>query len=432
MNDNVKRIKTEKRKGISTDIDIEIASPAAKAVLLSLLVLIILTFTVYQVYILKGGNNRMKTQTALYQTVSRSVTTQGFVIREEQYVNNPHTGTVVPAVSNGSKVAINDTVAQIYPTEDAARRAARVEELNDAIAYYRSVAFANTGVSPNDLELYKRNAVEALTALSAAAENNDLNRFAELTDDLRMAITKKQIACGNTVDVSDKLAELTAERDALLPSVTASAAVVSDVSGYYVALADGYESLTDFSGILQLTAADVDALNNSTPRAIPANTVGKLVTKFSWYLVCNVSAKEIYGIESGDSVSVNFLHSSVGAINMYVAAINEGEQEGTVTLILKSNKMNSSIATLRKEAVRISLERYKGYVVDPKAVRTVEGETGVYVKLGNIVKFRKIDISYSDENMILATCPDGENGYLKQYDEIIIEGTDLYDGKNID
>ena len=34
--------------------------------------------------------------------------------------------------------------------------------------------------------------------------------------------------------------------------------------------------------------------------------------------------------------------------------------------------------------------------------------------------------------MILATCPDGESGYLKQYDEIIIEGTDLYDGKNID
>ena len=432
MSDNVKKIKKEKGKGISTDIDIEIASPAAKAVLLSVLVLIILTFTVYQVYILRGGGNRMKTQTALYQTVSRSVTTQGFVIREEQYINNPHSGTVVPAVSNGSKVAIDDTVAQIYPTEDAARSASRVKELNDAISYYRSVAFANTGVSPNDLELYKRNATDTLAALSDAAVNNDFGRFTELTDDLRMAITKKQIACGNTVDVSDKLAELTAERDALLASVTVSAAVISDVSGYYVALSDGYETLTDFSGVRELTAADVDALNNSTPRAVPAGTVGKLVTQFSWYLVCNVKAKEIYGIDAGDSVSVNFLHSSVGSVNMYVAAINEGEQEGIVTMILKSNKMSSSIATLRKETVRISVERYKGYVVDPKAVRTVEGATGVYVKLGNIVKFRRIDIAYSDEDMILATCPDGESGYLKQYDEIIIEGTDLYDGKNID
>ena len=107
-------------------------------------------------------------------------------------------------------------------------------------------------------------------------------------------------------------------------------------------------------------------------------------------------------------------------------------QEGVVTMILRSNKMNSAIATLRKEKIRISVEKYKGYVVDPKAVRTVEGDTGVYVKLGNIVRFRKIDIAYSDEDMVLATCPDGESGYLRQYDEIIIEGTDLYDGKNID
>ena len=425
-------IKKKKREGISTNIDIEIASPAAKAVLLSVLVLIIFTFTVYQVYILKGGANRMKTQTALYQTVSRSVTTQGFIIREEQYLNNPHTGTVVPSVSNGSKVAIDDTVARIFPTEAAAGNAARVDELNDAIAYYRSVAFANTGVSPNDLELYKRNAVEALVALSDAAENNDLGRFSELIDDLRMAITKKQIACGNTVDVSDKLAELTAERDSLLSSVTASAAVVSDVSGYYVAVADGYETIADLSGIQELTAGDVDALTNSSPRAVPPGTVGKLVTQFSWYLVCNVKAKEIYGIDAGDSVSVTFLNSSVGAVNMFVTAINEGEREGIVTMILRSNKMNSAIATLRKETIRINVEKYKGYVVDPRAVRTVEGETGVFVKLGNIVRFRKIDIAYSDDGMILAVCPDGESGYLKQYDEIIIEGTDLYDGKNID
>ncbi len=425
-------VRKKKREGITTDIDIEIASPAAKAVLLSLLVLVILTFTVYQVYILKGNHDHLKTQTALYQTVSRSVTTQGFIIREEQYINNPHQGTVVPSVSNGSKVAIDDTVARIFPTEEAARNASRVDELNRSIDFYRSVATATTGVSPNDLELYKQNAVEALLDLSSAADDNDFSRFSELTDDLRGAITKKQIACGNTVDVTDKLVSLTQERDALLSSVTASAAVVSDVSGYYVALADGYEAITDFSGITELTAADVDALNDSTPAVIPAGTVGKLVTKFSWYLVCNVKAKEIYGIDSGDSISVSFLNSSVGAINMYVAAINEGEQEGVVTMILRSNKMNSAIATLRKEKIRISVEKYKGYVVDPKAVRTVEGDTGVYVKLGNIVRFRKIDIAYSDEDMVLATCPDGESGYLRQYDEIIIEGTDLYDGKNID
>ncbi|MBQ6066421.1 MAG: hypothetical protein IJK89_06330 [Clostridia bacterium] len=425
-------IKKKKREGLSTDIDIEIASPTAKAVLLALLVLMILTFTVYQVYMVKGSHDHLKTQTAIMQTVSRSVTAKGFIIREEQYVNNPHTGTVVPAVSNGSKVAIDDTVARIYPTEEAARNAARIEELNESIEFYRSVSSATTGVSPNDLELYKQNAVEALIALSDAVKDNDLSRFGALSGDLRTAITKKQIACGNTVDVSEKLSELVNERSALESSLSACSSVISDVSGYYVASADGYETLTDFSGVKELTASDVEALTNSTPAVIPAGTVGKLVTKFSWYLVCNVMRKDIRDISAGDSVSVSFLHSSVGVINMYVSAINEGEQEDVVTLVLKSNKMSSAIATLRKETIKISLERYKGFVVNPKAVRTVDGVKGVYVKLGNIVKFRKIDIAYSDDSMILATCPDGESGYLKQYDEIIIEGTDLYDGKNID
>ena len=425
-------IKKKKREGLSANIDIEISSPAAKAVLCALLALMILTFAVYQVYMIKGSHDNLKTQTAIMQTVSRSVTADGFIIREEKYVNNPHTGTVAPAVTNGSKVAVNDVVARIYPTEDAARSAARIEELNESIGFYRSVSTAAAGVSPNDLELYKHNAVEALIALSDAVGDNDLSRFGELSGDLRTAITKKQIACGNTVDVSEKLSELMGERSALEGSLPAYSSVISDVSGYYVASADGYETLTDFSGVKELTAGDVEALTNSTPAAVPAGAVGKLVTKFSWYLVCNVKQKDIRDVKAGDSVSVSFLHSSVGVVNMYVSAVNEGEREDVVTLVLKSNKMSSAIATLRKETVKISLERYKGFLVNPRAVRTVDGVKGVYVKLGNIVKFRKIDIAYSDDSMILVTCPDGESGYLKQYDEIIIEGTDLYDGKNID
>lgn len=51
---------------------------------------------------------------------------------------------------------------------------------------------------------------------------------------------------------------------------------------------------------------------------------------------------------------------------------------------------------------------------------------------GNIVKFKKINIVYSDSEYSICSVPDGESGYIKQYDEIIVEGTDLYDGKILD
>ena len=207
-------IKKKKHEGLSTDIDIEIASPKARAVLVGLLVLVILTFTVYQVYMVKGGQSKLKTQTAIFQTVSRGVSANGFVIREERYVHNQFTGTVVPAVSNGSKVAINDTVARIFPSDSAASAAARIDELDATIDFYRSVSAASTGVQPTDLELYKQNAVDALLALSNAVSANELNRFGELTGELRAAITKKQIAYGGSVDVSDQLTALTADANA--------------------------------------------------------------------------------------------------------------------------------------------------------------------------------------------------------------------------
>ena len=211
-----------------------------------------------------------------------------------------------------------------------------------------------------------------------------------------------------------------------------SASVVAETAGYYVASSDGYETVAGIDGIKEFRQEDVEALNKAEPAAVPADTVGKLVTSFSWYLVCTVDEKAIYGIETGGTVGVSFLNSSAGTIRMHVDAINANKQNGTVTLVLRSNKMDAAVAALRKEKVKVIVEQYEGYVVDPKAVRTVDGATGVYVKLGNIVKFRNIDIAYSDDTMILAVSPDGESGYLKQYDEIIIEGTDLYDGKNID
>ena len=431
MSGEIKKMKKE-REGIPTDIDIEIASPKAKAALVALVALLILTFSVYQVYMVRGSHVNMKTQTALYQTVTRSVTADGFVLREEQYVRNPYAGTVVPAVSNGTKVAAGDTVSKVFSSDEAAAAAARLQELDESIEFYHTVISASAGVQPADLELYKQSVVDALIDLTDAADGGDLTRFGALSRELRAAMTKKQIAYGSQVDVSDKLAELLSERSAMQRQLLTFSSVTAEEAGYYVASSDGFENAVPYEDALTLTTEDVDRLNGMEAPAVPGGTVGKLVTKFNWYLVCNVKAKEIDGIVSGKSVAVIFPDSAVGSVNMYVSAINAEKNSEYVTLILKSNKMSAAIASLRKQPVKICVEKYQGFVVEPKAVRTVDGVTGVYVKLGNIVRFRKIDIGYSDDSMILATVPDGDSGYLKQYDEIIIEGTDLYDGKNID
>ena len=115
---------------------------------------------------------------------------------------------------------------------------------------------------------------------------------------------------------------------------------------------------------------------------------------------------------------------------MQVAAVNQNESGESVTLILKSNVMNEDIAALRVASIKIKIEAYNGLVVDRQALRTVDGVKGVYIKVGNVAEFRAVNIVYSDESLILADNSDGEiSNHLELYDEIILEGTDLYDSK---
>ena len=80
----------------------------------------------------------------------------------------------------------------------------------------------------------------------------------------------------------------------------------------------------------------------------------------------------------------------------------------------------------------MTFDEHTGFQVPNKAIREVDGQKGVFVLNGNIVKFKKINIDYSDSEMSICNNPNNENGFVELYDNIIVEGTDLYDGKILD
>ena len=58
-------------------------------------------------------------------------------------------------------------------------------------------------------------------------------------------------------------------------------------------------------------------------------------------------------------------------------------------------------------------------------------QAGVYIRYGNIVSFRKIDQIYSEPADYVISKETNEKGYLHMYDDIIVGGRGLYDGKII-
>ena len=74
---------------------------------------------------------------------------------------------------------------------------------------------------------------------------------------------------------------------------------------------------------------------------------------------------------------------------------------------------------------------YEGIRIDKAALHIVNGQRGVYVKYGNLQRFLKITTLYENDSYILVP-EDGKLGSANEvrlYDEIIVQGTNLEDGK---
>lgn len=419
----------KKLKKIRTNIDIEINSVLAKRVIAVISLLTLMFVIVYPYFALKGGQIIMKTQTAASRTVYETIDTTAFAVRKEVLIDNAYAGTVVPAVNNGSKVAIGDTVANIYASESAAVAALRLTEIRDEIEYYKAINVSAGSIPGADINVYRSAVADSLFALSESVESDSLSSVYGLSRNLREAIMKKQSATGDEIDVSSKINTLQSEYDSLKNTAGSGSAITVSQAGYYVDSADGFESVADYDAIRSFAAADTEALLEAAPAAVSARNVGKLITDFNWYLVFNTTVDKLGTKERDSNVKVMFSNSSAEDLIMDIVSVNVTEGSDILTVVLRSNVMNEEIAALRKEAVKIRVNSVKGIAVDRMALRTIDGEQGVFVKEGNLVHFKKIKIVYTDENIVLSEPKPLDDSYLAVYDEMILEGTDLYDGK---
>lgn len=424
----------KKKRRLCTDIDFELRSPMARKILLAVIAVLILTFCLYQIYMLRDHRVLAKTETALTRTISRTVDTDGFVLRAETVVNCDRNGTVVPCQPNGSKIGVGDTVARIYASPQSAEKYLEYSVLQDEIAYYQSISQVSGSSVPVGMEIYNANILSRLLTFEDTLEKNALSSLSAKMRELAADITRKQAAVGKPVDVEAKLSALTTRAESLQSQLAGCTEVPAEAAGYYVNETDGYESVGDYDAVTGISADGVRDLLGAKPKKAAKN-VGKLITQFNWYLVCCVPADRIEGLEAGARVKIYFPDSFEDPLTMKVKAINPSENGEDVAVVFVSDLMDEQLASLRNVRIRIRIEEYTGYAVNKNALRTVntdgKDEVGVYVQLGNIAKFRKVEIVYADDNVVLASNEKDENGYLRLYDEIITEGTDLYDGKII-
>lgn len=429
---------------------------AARALAISGIVLAAL-YGCYQLY--QWSVPSVKTEVALEQAVYNAVDAQVFVVRDESILNNTAAGKVIPLVEDGMRVAKGDVVAVVFHNDADAANYLRARELESQIEHYEQLSRQYATVS--DINALNEEAFSRLLDCLDTAGSGQFIHYGDHVDELESMLIRRQLAMGEEIDFASLLSALKAERSSLSIDKGSYSKITAERSGYYISSTDGLESTVPYGQVLSATQADLQkALEAEAQPA--AGGVGKMVDSFDWYLLCSVPEEKALSLTGGDSVTVRMPFSAVGEFKTEVEQIAQSEN-GQNLIVLKCNLMNESFANLRQETAQLvtnvtvyyaepqkadeeEAPKPRQYVVDKglrvssSAVRVVDGEKAVYVRRGNVARLRKLNVVYSDQTYVISATADRDGNpivddpgsYLRQYDEVILEGKDLYDGKIID
>lgn len=368
------------------------------------------------------------TEVAYSYTMYDSTPGVGCIFRDETVLESRRSNVLVYAVDDGSKIPNKAVVAELYESEGdalAVRRAAGIDAEIAVLEGARDIG--NTTLS--QLETMGK---ETFRSLKELQDETSRSVFDAADSALRLKRTLLQRAAviNRQIDFDGKIALLKEQKAALLQNVKSLGTVKSERSGYFVSSVDGFEDDCATAKIRDYDIAGLEALATRNPTGDSA-VVGKVIEGYTWQFAAVVRTTGLRNIRVGSAVYLSFVGTGVERVPCKVTDIaGEGLQS---IVYLSSDTLSRELASLRSGSIEISTKQYKGLRISARALRVVGGEKGVYIVYGQQIKFKKITVLYEGGSFLVVsdTAPAGEDAadYIKRYDEVIVEGTDLYDGK---
>ncbi len=378
-----------------------------------------------------GLTQRVETAPALPATVETVVEAEVFLFRDELLLfSGQEGGSVVPTVPNGTKVGIHTAVAGRYDGSSPDTVSA-IAEADEQIAVL--TAMLNNTLSVRDAASIDRTVYSIMQRIASAAARGDAAAALSYRSELRAALSRRNIVTGATADVAGEIEEIRRQKEALTQKLgNLRETVLSTVSGYYYADADGYEELFTGETARTMTLSDFSALTAQPPAEIPENNAGKLVTDYRWYAACLLSRKAAENLTEGERYPVAFPHNGEITLSMTLTrAVPEGDR---VLLVFETDKMPADFTYNRVQPAVITDKAYEGLRIPSSALRVVDGVTGVYVREGSVVHYRAVRLLVEGEDWCLVeNQPEGEPPagltFLTQNEIVITKGRGLTEGR---
>lgn len=395
-------------------------------VLKGCVILLIAVFAVHQA--VSSFYKPVKTETAVYSDISDGLNITGIIIRNETLVTSAGGGVMHFVIGDGNRVAKDGVIANIYDSESASITLERIDSVNSKIADIEEMLSYND-LEAADLDMINSKVSKNLNNLIVSGANGNYDSFSQKAEELLSSYNRRQAAMGETADFSVQLSALKTEKEQLSASLPAAKGTLTAAqSGYFVSKADGYENTLKCDNLDGITP---EYLSGIKAEAVDESVVGKIVSDYEWYIAAEVSINESLNYKEGDSLTIYTCVKNYPKLPVTVSKINISESESSAVVLFACNDMNSELASMRTGPMTVVKKEYSGLKVPKSALRVVDSKRGVYVLTGMQVKFVEVNVLFTDGEYMICEKQTSDSTVLRLYDEVIVKGKNLYDGKII-
>ena len=430
---------------------------SAAAVVIALLLLLYVGFYMVNRQAKKFASDGVTTEIAARGQVSDTLQAKGFAIRDETVLTERYSGVLSYRVASGTRVSQGGVIADVFQSENDAAAQNQIDTLEREIDSLRKLS------KPSDLfvsnpAMIGAQIYGALEDISLEMGRNHFSEISILKDSLQNALSRKQVIAGEESgdDYAQRIADLEGQKTALeARGAKAVGHITAPRAGYFVDSVDGYESIMDPALVKNITVGQAKKLLEQREPLRTGEAMGKICSDFTWKLVCVIPDEEMVKFEDVSEVTLDIPFASAETIPARIAAKNRDSQTGETAVVFECAYMDADLAAVRSETVHITVKTYDGVLVSEKALRfedveytTVDEEgnettqvkenvKGVYVQYAGRLHFVQV-FTEKDVNGYAVCRTDLTEAEKKSmvtgstvqlYDEVVVAGTDLYDGK---
>lgn len=357
-------------------------------------------------------------ETAVSYVAVDRVSFDAVFLRNEYVIKGSGNGVISYPYPDGSKFSRNSVVAYVYRSESDTDLEKKIEELEEELASLKKITGPGTvaAAKPEGIsELIKQRYRDSVYY----ATKGDYSKLTEERQSLSEYMNIMALITEKEEGFDEVITSLETEIEMLKKKVNPPVSeIITDYSGYFVSSVDGYEDILTPESYTSLSADDIKKIISNSDTKSSAG-VGKIIDGYKWRIVGIIdNSSKLYQKEM--QVSLTFASCQDGVSAKIIDIIPTDNPTESI-VVLESEKLIYGLVRHRVERVEMVARNYEGIYVPRKAIRfNSKGEKGVYVKLGQGIVFKKVDVIYEGDDYLLSSNK-GNAEYVLLYDDIIVD-----------